>query len=383
MRKKRTLIITAILVVALGLLTVSLALAGQGTSDSLASVSGGSSNPSGTPLAGPDLGSTLLIDQQPNQSNGFFSDANCGNCGSGQQSIADDFVLADTYNINNIVLWGGFFPSNTSSPDDFRVRFLDNSGGNLPNTASVLYDESNVPANTTQTGVVLFGVNEVVTVLTLTNPLELTPGTYWVEVFHNTVGNPDSYFWEVGNLDAANGRFNNSFAFQTPGVTWNPGNPQADSAYQLWGSLPGQPGIALSKTPASQTVTSGGNATFSITVTNTGTVDLDNVNVSDALVPACDNAIGMLAVSQTVSYGCQDIGVTASYTNVATVSSQLVTGAPGPTATASAEVIVVAPTGVSLTGFGEDAATFSPILLVAILALVVGVGFAIRRKVTA
>jgi uncharacterized repeat protein (TIGR01451 family) len=291
--------------------------------------------------------------------------------------------LAGTYNIDNIVIWSGYFPSNSSPPDDIRVRFLGNSGGNLPDTGNILYDESNIPAGRTQTGVILFGVNEWMTVMTLTNPLELGPGTYWVEIFNNTVTTADSYFWEVGNLDPVNGRFNNSFAFQTPGATWNPGNPQGDNALQLWGSVPAQPGVDISKNPASQTVTSGGNATFSITVTNTGDVDLDNVNVSDALVPACDNAIGMLAVSATVSYGCQDVGVTASYTNVATVTSQLVTGAPGPTATASAQVNVVAPTGVSLTGFGEEATAFSPILLVAILALVVGVGFAIRRKVTA
>jgi uncharacterized repeat protein (TIGR01451 family) len=127
---------------------------------------------------------------------------------------------------------------------------------------------------------------------------------------------------------------------------------------------------------------SGGNANFTITVTNTGIVDLNNVNVSDPLVPDCDNVIGALAISATVSYGCTDVGVTASYTNVATVTSQLVTGAPGPSATASAVVNVNNPTSVSLTGIGEQAAAFPPTLLVVILALIVGLGFVIRRKVT-
>jgi len=142
------------------------------------------------------------------------------------------------------------------------------------------------------------------------------------------------------------------------------------------------PSITITKSPATQDVVMGGNASFTITVTNTGDVDLDNVTVSDAMVSACDNAVGTLAVSATVSYGCVDAGVTMSYTNVAMVTSTLATGGPGPTATASADVNVVAPTSVSLTGFGEDAATFSPALFVAILALVVGVGYAIRRKVT-
>jgi uncharacterized repeat protein (TIGR01451 family) len=222
------------------------------------------------------------------------------------------------------------------------------------------------------------------TVLTLTTPLELDAGTYWVEVFNDTTGSTDSYFWETGTQDATNGIFNDSFALQAPGVTWLTGNPPADNAIQIYGSqaTPQVPDIAISKTPATQDVVTNGNANFTITVTNTGDVDLANVNVADALVPDCDNAIGALVVSATVSYGCMDLGVTASYTNVANVTSQLVTGAPGPSGSASAVVNVNAPTSVSLSGFGSDSA-FSPVWLVALLAVVVGFGFAIRRKLTA
>jgi uncharacterized repeat protein (TIGR01451 family) len=143
------------------------------------------------------------------------------------------------------------------------------------------------------------------------------------------------------------------------------------------------PGIAISKTPATQDVTTNGNADFTITVTNTGDVDLANVNVSDPLVPACDNAIGALTISQTVSYACQDVGVTGSYINVVTVTSQLVTGGPGPSATASAVVNYTSPTSVSLSGFGKDAVGLSPIWLVAILAIILGAGVVVRRKLTA
>jgi uncharacterized repeat protein (TIGR01451 family) len=142
------------------------------------------------------------------------------------------------------------------------------------------------------------------------------------------------------------------------------------------------PGIAIEKTASPSTVTTNGIVTFTITVSNTGDVDLSNVNVSDPLVPVCDNAIGALAISATVSYNCTD-KPTASYTNVVTVTSQLATGAPGPTATASAAVTYTSPTSVSLSEFGEDATTFAPVLFVAILAVVIGVGYAIRRKVTA
>jgi hypothetical protein len=144
----------------------------------------------------------------------------------------------------------------------------------------------------------------------------------------------------------------------------------------------GAPDIAISKTPATQDVVTGGNANFTITVTNTGDVALSNVTVSDPQVSDCDNAIGALAISATVTYGCEHVGVAASYTNVATVTSQLDTGAPGPSASASAAVNVVPPTSVSLSGF-EGNAAFSPIWLVAILAGILAVGFVVRRKLTA
>ncbi|MCI0396542.1 MAG: DUF11 domain-containing protein, partial [Chloroflexi bacterium] len=60
-----------------------------------------------------------------------------------------------------------------------------------------------------------------------------------------------------------------------------------------------QPEIAIDKSPAAQTVVSGGNANFTITVTNTGTVTLTGVAVTDAAVPACDSAIGTLAPGAT------------------------------------------------------------------------------------
>jgi uncharacterized repeat protein (TIGR01451 family) len=156
-----------------------------------------------------------------------------------------------------------------------------------------------------------------------------------------------------------------------------------EGATQTTCATPSVPNIAISKSPASQNVTTNGIADFTITVTNTGDVDLANVNVSDPLVPACDNPVGALAISQTVSYNCQDTNVTGSYTNVVTVTSDLAAGGTGPTASASAVVVYTSPTGVSLSGLGGDSAAFSPVWLVAILAVVVGLGFAIRRKLTA
>jgi uncharacterized repeat protein (TIGR01451 family) len=77
------------------------------------------------------------------------------------------------------------------------------------------------------------------------------------------------------------------------------------------------PAITIVKNPKSQTVASGGTATFTITVTNTGDVALTNVTVSDALSPNCNRTIGTLNPGQSVSYTCTRANVTASFNNVA------------------------------------------------------------------
>jgi len=82
------------------------------------------------------------------------------------------------------------------------------------------------------------------------------------------------------------------------------------------------PAIVIVKNPKSQTVTSGGTATFTITVTNTGDVALTDVTVADALSPNCNKTIGTLAPGQAVSYTCTRPNVTASFNNVAVVTGK-------------------------------------------------------------
>jgi uncharacterized repeat protein (TIGR01451 family) len=80
------------------------------------------------------------------------------------------------------------------------------------------------------------------------------------------------------------------------------------------------PAISIVKNPKSQTVTRGGTATFTITVTNTGDVALTNVTVSDPLSPNCNRTIGTLAPGASSSYTCTRANVTANFTNVAVAS---------------------------------------------------------------
>jgi uncharacterized repeat protein (TIGR01451 family) len=101
------------------------------------------------------------------------------------------------------------------------------------------------------------------------------------------------------------------------------------------------PAIAIVKNPKSQTVTSGGTATFTITVTNTGDVALTNVTVSDALSPNCNRTIGTLNPGQSTSYTCTRANVTASFTNVAVATGHA--GATAVTAQDTAPVTARAP----------------------------------------
>ncbi|NNC74963.1 MAG: DUF11 domain-containing protein, partial [Acidimicrobiia bacterium] len=100
------------------------------------------------------------------------------------------------------------------------------------------------------------------------------------------------------------------------------------------------PSITITKDPATQTILTGTNATFSITVTNTGDVDLSNVAVADPLVPACDNSIGLLVVGGSVTYPCEATAVALGFTNLAIVGAVGPLGALPPSGD-TADVIVL------------------------------------------
>src|SRR5207237_4769836 len=93
----------------------------------------------------------------------------------------------------------------------------------------------------------------------------------------------------------------------------------------------------ITKTPASQSVDSGGTANFTITVTNTGGVTLTSVTVTDPLSTGCNKVLGTLTPGQSMTYPCSQAGVTAPFTNVATVTGHPPVG-PDVTASASARV---------------------------------------------
>jgi len=112
--------------------------------------------------------------------------------------------------------------------------------------------------------------------------------------------------------------------------------------------VPTHPAIAITKSPANQTVTTGLTVTFTLAVTNTGDVTLSNVTIADALSPLCSKTssdiagLASLAPGATITYTCTSPTVTASFTNVAIATGTPPTG-PNVTASASAAVVAQAP----------------------------------------
>jgi uncharacterized repeat protein (TIGR01451 family) len=109
------------------------------------------------------------------------------------------------------------------------------------------------------------------------------------------------------------------------------------------------PAISIAKDPNSQTIASGGTANFTITVTNTGDVQLDHVHVTDAQAPGCASGdLGTLYPSnsentpKSATYACSLSGVTSSFTNHATATGTPSVG-PDVTATDTADVTVTPP----------------------------------------
>lgn len=80
------------------------------------------------------------------------------------------------------------------------------------------------------------------------------------------------------------------------------------------------PQITMSKTPKTQTVEVGGPATFTITVSNTGNVDLADVNITDSQTAECAQGLGTLLVGETETVICSLDHVTESFINTAVAS---------------------------------------------------------------
>jgi hypothetical protein len=170
----------------------------------------------------------MCLDQQPDQSNGLFSDLDCDVCvdegNPPQQVIAEQMAVLTDEQIDEVRFWGGYFPSDAGGgeppPDTFMVKFRvnDNSTGvALPGV--VVSSLAVGPATTrTATGLSLFGVREFEYTVSLDTSLDLPAALYWVEIYNDTTNDPtdDDWFWEAGTLHAVYGRSGSAFSVDSP-----------------------------------------------------------------------------------------------------------------------------------------------------------------------
>ncbi len=84
------------------------------------------------------------------------------------------------------------------------------------------------------------------------------------------------------------------------------------------------PAVSISKSPDLQGAPQGGSATFTVTVLNTGNIDLTAIAVSDPQAPDCSRTAGVIAnlgPGQQSVYSCP-VTVNDSFVNTATVTAQ-------------------------------------------------------------
>jgi uncharacterized repeat protein (TIGR01451 family) len=145
--------------------------------------------------------------------------------------------------------------------------------------------------------------------------------------------------------------------------------------------LPQGLGLEVSKSPDTQTVPNGGDANFTIGITNSSVVTINTVTLTDPLVADCDSVVTDLAPGSSTSYTCTDVGVTSTYTNTI-IAVGNITGGPSATVTDTAVVVLGQPTDVSLSNLGGSNMLFSIGWVLAVVGLVISVGWVIlsRRK---
>jgi len=86
------------------------------------------------------------------------------------------------------------------------------------------------------------------------------------------------------------------------------------------------PEIEISKTPDEQVVARGSTVTFTIAVTNTSGVVMDNVAVSDARAPGCEQTFAQLLAGEHQRYTCTVANVTDGFINSAVVTGTAAIG---------------------------------------------------------
>lgn len=159
---------------------------------------------------------TVILNQPPNQEDAWVSDPDY------PHSLAENFILSSTATVTQIKIWGIYCcTTNTPGTDNFTVIFHSDSGG-LP--GGVISTQNNVPVTRQATGGSISTWTEYVYTLTLATPVNLIPGTYWVEIYNDVTGSTGQFYWEYGTVDPANGIPGCAESSSVPGSSWASSN---------------------------------------------------------------------------------------------------------------------------------------------------------------
>lgn len=161
---------------------------------------------------------TALLDQPRNDDWDYFSDASCDPAQAGCPNVvAENFLVpSEGASITEIVVWGGWWPNGIRTSDDWTVIFHADAAG-LPGGA--VYTQSNFTATRIDDIGEIFGVDYYEIELELTGDVDLSPGTHWIEIFHDS-GAGDFWFWVTGDMDPVAGLPGFAEAPEAPGVSW-------------------------------------------------------------------------------------------------------------------------------------------------------------------
>ncbi|MBK8905300.1 MAG: putative Ig domain-containing protein [Anaerolineaceae bacterium] len=102
------------------------------------------------------------------------------------------------------------------------------------------------------------------------------------------------------------------------------------------------PDLTITKSPDIQLLDSGDPATFTVAITNTGTVTL-NLAVADPQEPGCESALPAtsLAPAENLSYTCTTTNVLQDFTNVITATGAYTPATGGPISVTASDTAVV------------------------------------------
>ncbi|MBI5863334.1 MAG: thrombospondin type 3 repeat-containing protein [Planctomycetes bacterium] len=169
-----------------------------------------------------------VIDQHPVPYTGAFSDAD--NNGFTRRSRAENFTLTNARAINQITIWGYYPNGGQFGNDNFTIVIHPDAAG-LPGPA--VFSLPNAAFTRVLTGRNNQGLPENEITFTLPTPVVLAAGGYFIEIFNNTVGNPNNWVWEGSEYLGGPGYVQ---ADECPGVNWYQGSGPFDLAIRITGA---------------------------------------------------------------------------------------------------------------------------------------------------